>query len=100
MTPAVRQGLLLSSVIWLLLGIAALSVHLGLETGVGMAALIYPAIPLYVVSSGFGHTSPTHGLLWDSAHGPPFLTVLGVLLVYFVPSLLGLRRFRRRAPHP
>ena len=99
MPSHVRQGLLLLSIIWLLLGIAALGVHLGLETGVGMSALIYPAIPLYALSSGFGHTYPTHGMLWASAHGPPFLTLLGVVLVYFVPSFLGLRRFRYRALH-
>jgi hypothetical protein len=93
----VRQGLLFLSTVWLLLGIAALGVQLGIETGVGMAALIDPAIPLYALSSGFGHTYPTHGLLWDSAHGPPFLTLLGVVLVYFVPAFLGWRRFRYRA---
>jgi hypothetical protein len=97
--PAVRQGLFLFSIIWLLVGIAALAEHLGLETGVGMSAIIYPAIPLYALSSGFGHTTPTHGFLWDSAHGPPFLTLLGVALVYVVPSLLGWRLFRYRAPH-
>jgi len=93
----VRQGLFLLSIIWLLLGIAALGVHLGLESGIGMSALIYPAIPLYALSSGFGHTYPTHGMLWASAHGPPFLTLFGVVLVYVVPSFLGLRRFRYRA---
>jgi hypothetical protein len=92
--PTRRQVLLLTSITWLLLGIAALAVHLGFETAVGMFALIYPAVPLYVVSSGFGHSSPTHGLLWDSAHGPPFLTTLGVIVVYFFPSVLGWWRFR------
>jgi hypothetical protein len=89
-----RHILFLSSITWLLLGIAALAVHLGFETGVGMSALIYPAIPLYLVSSGFGHSSLTHGFLWDSAHGPPFLTTLGVIVVYFFPSVLGWWRSR------
>ncbi len=100
MPSRLRQGLFLLSIIWLLVGIAALAEHLGLETRVGTAALIYPAIPLYQLSSGFGHAYPTHGFLWDSADGPPFLTLLGVVLVYLVPSLLGWRLFRYRAPHP
>ena len=100
MPSPVRQGLFLLSTLWLLIGIAALAEYLGFETRAGMSALIYPAIPLYALSSGFGHANPTHGFLWDSAHGPPFLTLLGVVVVYFVPSFLGWRLFRYRAPHP
>ena len=42
------------------------------------------------------------GLFVDSAHGPPFLTVSGILLVYVLPSGLlarwALRKLRARTP--
>ncbi len=30
---------------------------------------------------------PDRSLLTDAAHGPPFLTLLGVLVIYFLPAL-------------
>ena len=42
------------------------------------------------------------GFFVDSAHGPPFLTVPGILLVYLLPSALlarwALLKLRARAP--
>ena len=87
--------LLIGSLAWLVLGLAAGLVHLGLETTVGESALIWPAIPLYFLSSGFGSTNVHRGLLWDSAHGPPFLNGGGVLVIYFLPAALGLWRYAR-----
>jgi hypothetical protein len=96
MNRALRRGLLIGSIIWLILGLAAISVYLHIESGVGDDALIYPAIPLYLLSSGFGTWHSTSGLLWDSAHGPPFLTLTGVAVVYFLPSVLGFIAFVRK----
>jgi hypothetical protein len=51
MNRALRRGLLIGSIIWLMLGLAAISVHLHIETGVGYDVLIFPAIPLYLLSA-------------------------------------------------
>jgi hypothetical protein len=88
MIRALRPGLLIGSIIWLMLGLAAISVHLHIETGVGYDVLIFPAIPLYLLSSGFGAVHRTHGFLWDSADGLPFLTITGVAVIYSLPSVL------------
>ncbi len=70
--------------IWGVLGLLGL-----LIPGVRDWVVILPAIPLYFLSSGSGGTV-THGLLWDSAHGPPFLNTAGIVLVYGVPIFLAI----------
>jgi len=88
------------SVLWLLLGVAALLAHVSIATAIGEAALVWPAVVLYSLSSGAGSGNVTHGLLWDSAHGPPFLTVPGVVILYLVPGVWGIVIFlRSRARH-
>ena len=94
MTRALRSGLWIASGAWLLLGVAALAYHSHWETPVSEYALILPAIPLYLISSALTSGGVTHGLLWDSAHGPPFLTVPGVVVVYVVLATVGLIAFR------
>lgn len=49
-----------------------------------------PAVPLYVLSTAFAKSTVTHGVLWDSAHGPPFLNAAGIVLVYMVPIVFGI----------
>jgi hypothetical protein len=87
--------LLITSVLWFLLGVAAALYHLDVQSSVGEGAVIWPAVLLYALGSGFGANDVRSGLLWDSAHGPPFLTGIGVALVYFLPAALGLLWYAR-----
>lgn len=73
----------------ILLGLGAVA-----ESGTDAAAfpLILPAIPLAIFSNWID-PSARSGLLWDSAHSPPFLNTLGITVVYFVPGALLLGRW-------
>lgn len=66
-------------------------------TGVSQWLLILPAIPFYMFGTWID-ASAKHGLLWDSAHSPPFLNPIGITVIYFLPGvlliLLPLLRFR------
>jgi len=86
---------LVCSGLWLLLGVAAILTHVGSSTTVGDAALMWPGILFYGVSSVGGIRNVTHGLLWDSAHGPPFLTLPGVVVFYLIPGVWGVVNFLR-----
>jgi hypothetical protein len=86
---------LVCSGLWLLLGAAALLAHFGISTTIGEDALIWAGVLFYGISSGAGSRHVTHGLLWDSAHGPPFLTVPGVVIFYLVPGAWGIVNFLR-----
>lgn len=61
--------------------------------------LIVPAIPLALLSNWLDPAARS-GLLWDSAHSPPFLNGLGLAVVYFVPGVFlvgaGLRARAKR----
>jgi hypothetical protein len=59
-----------------------------LQFSPGDLLVILPAIPLYLLSS-LGDSNPHSGVLWDSAHGPPFLTTVGIVVVYFLPALMA-----------
>ena len=86
---------LVCSGLWLLLGAAAMLAHVGISTTIGDAALMWPGVLFYSVSSGGGTRNVTHGLLWDSAHGPPFLTLAGVVVFYLIPGVWGVVNFLR-----
>jgi hypothetical protein len=81
--------------LWLLAGGAALAALHGWDSTAAQFALILPAIPLALLAEATGD-SPRSGWLWDSAHGPPFLNLAGVLLVYFLPGLLVLAWLLKR----
>jgi hypothetical protein len=68
--------------ILILLGLLAIS-----GTDEGAWLLILPAIPLAMLTNWLD-PSARQGLLWDSAHSPPFLNAVGLALVYFLPGLL------------
>ncbi len=78
-----RAALVGFGVVWGALGIIGLAVHAGLG-GAAVYVVIWPALLL-----------PAKGLT-DSAHGPPFLTVVGVLAVYFLPAVAALFAARAR----
>src|SRR5262245_21154271 len=84
------------AILWLSLGLLGWVVPPGDSVAL---ILIPPAVPLYLLSSTFRGTGVSHGLLWTSAHGPPFLTPGGIAVVYIVPGLVFLswaaRRIRR-----
>jgi hypothetical protein len=89
-----RKWILACAGVWLVLGLIALAAtDLGSE--VAELLVILPAVPFYLLSSTTGG-GEHGGLLWDSAHGPPFLTTAGIVVVYFLPALFafgwGLRR--------
>jgi len=75
----------------LLVTVGAVLLCLGALAASGIEAsafpLILPAIPLALLSNWID-PSARSGLLWDSAHSPPFLNKLGVAIVYFVPGVL------------
>ncbi len=68
--------------ILILLGLLAIS-----GTDEDAWLLILPAIPLATLTNWLD-PSAKHGLLWDSAHSPPFLNAAGLASVYFLPGLL------------
>ncbi len=65
--------------LFLTIGVAGGLVHAGLLRGVAIYALVLPPSILSL---------PDHGPLTDAAHGPPFLTPIGIFVVYFVPAAL------------
>jgi hypothetical protein len=75
------------SAIWSLLGIIGLIVP-----GVDILVLMLPAMPLYLVTTVIDSTA-THGLLWDSAHSPPYLNSVGVAVVYVLPGIVSIALF-------
>jgi hypothetical protein len=74
---------------------------LGMVAAIGIdpsgLTIILPAMPLYLLSSAID-PSARSGMLWDSAHSPPFLNSLGIFCVYFAPGvcLLLFGAFRRK----
>jgi hypothetical protein len=68
----------------LLVAIGALALA---DTEASAIAQVVPAVPLYLISSAFDPAARS-GLLWDSAHGPPFLNGAGIACVYFIPGVL------------
>jgi hypothetical protein len=82
-----RKWILACAGVWLVLGLIALTAaDLGSE--VAELLVILPAVPFYLLSSTTGG-GDHGGVLWDSAHGPPFLTLAGIVVVYFLPALLA-----------
>jgi hypothetical protein len=47
------------------------------------ATLIWPGILAYSIGL-------PKDIFWDAAHGPPFLTMIGIILVYFTTGALAL----------
>jgi hypothetical protein len=82
-----RSWAFLGAGIWFALGLVAFAAgHLGFSPGDLLVVL--PAVPLYLLAS-LGDSSQHSGVLWDSAHGPPFLTTMGIVVVYFLPALIA-----------
>jgi len=84
-----RWFLVLLGIVSAGLGCVGLLVHAGILDG---------ALPLYtVILPPMVLHLPDRSPFTDAAHGPPFLTVLGVLVVYFLPAtvLLSLAWFPR-----
>jgi anaerobic C4-dicarboxylate transporter len=83
-----RKVALAIILVWIALGVAALTAIADSTSVVGEYALILPAVPFSLAATTIANER--RGFFWDSAHGPPFLTLPGVLLVYFLPAFLGL----------
>jgi hypothetical protein len=89
MTPKARRRLLAFSLIWLALGLIGFAAFAGFYTPIVFeAVIVLPAIPLYLLSTRFGTSHASSGWLWVAVHGPPFLNVPGMVVVYVVPALL------------
>ena len=75
--------------VFLIVGVVFLGLGALASSGTDAAALplILPAIPFAVLTNWI-NPSARSGLLWDSAHSPPFLNALGIAVVYFVPGVL------------
>jgi hypothetical protein len=94
-----RSWVLIGAGIWFGLGLAAFAAS-HLRFSPGELPVVLPAIPLYLLSS-LGDSNQHSGLLWDSAHGPPFLTTTGIVVVYFLPALTALGwQLKQSLPNP
>ena len=90
--------------LWGLLGVLAPVWMMGFRDGKGSAIvawfaslpLILPAIFFGLIDSRFGTKHVTEGLFWGSAHSLPVLTPAGIVVVYFIPAIIGIAwSFRR-----
>jgi hypothetical protein len=76
------------AILWAILTVAALLASFGVIIHLGLWAHLVPADLMYSAADALGlHINP-HGLLLRSAHGPPFLGPLGLVVWFFLPTLL------------
>ena len=87
-----QRGALILATVWLALGALSLLAVTGaappILSELGFIGLVIPAIPLYLIGTGFETWPANEGALWAAAHGPPFLKPIGIGVLYFVPALL------------
>jgi hypothetical protein len=78
-----RYLLVALAVLWLLVGMLGFITLSGSQMAgeLGYDILMIPAILL-------SNAGVQKGMLIDAAHGPPFLTVPGVYLIYMLPGLV------------
>jgi hypothetical protein len=78
-----RAVLRTMTIVWIACGaVALLTLADVVQTGtLGEVVLMWPAIALWTLG--------IHRVLTDAAHGPPFLTVGGILVLYLAPALIG-----------
>jgi hypothetical protein len=81
-----RRVLLGTACVLAVLGVVGFAGHLGVLSEVAALPLVVPAVLLAGLAKALGLPRAGMGVLWDAAHGPPFLTVAGVILIYFLPS--------------
>ena len=75
------------AILWAIITTAALLASAGVMTDLGLWAHLIPANLMYSAAGALGlHINP-RGLLLRSAHGPPFLGPLGVIVWYLLPTL-------------
>ena len=98
-----RHVLALVALCWSVLMACAILLSLGVLTSVGLWAHLIPAGLMYSAADALGMRPSAHGLLVRSAHGPPLLGPVGVVLWYVLPTMaLGVLAIRKRgrAPRP
>lgn len=85
---------------WALLGGLALLAVLGVPLGsLGEQLLILPGVLVHNAMEWVGARPGARTLLTESAHGPPFLNLLGVLAFYGIPAATAvLGDLLRRGP--
>ena len=72
---------------WACLGGVALLAILGAPLGsFGEQLVVLPGVAIYGAMEWLGMKPSAHTLLTDSAHGPPFLNVVGVAVFYALPA--------------
>lgn len=71
-----------------LLAVLAFLALANIDTSVGLWAHLVPAGAIYSVLNGLGLQISPHGAFLRSAHGPPFLGPIGIVLVYVVPAVI------------
>jgi len=79
------------------LSLAALA---GVTLKAALLASFLPAAALHSAQQAMGLAPAARGVLYDSAHGPLFLNVVGVTVVYFLPAavaFIAAWRLRARA---
>lgn len=93
-TIVTPRRVLSAALLWLAVGALALLAVSGrgpvLARAPGEIALVLPAIPIYLVATGFETARSNEGALWVAVHGPPFLKPQGVAVVYFLPASIAL----------
>jgi peptidoglycan biosynthesis protein MviN/MurJ (putative lipid II flippase) len=88
MSHKARRLLFASALVWLALGLIGLAALAGFGSTFAAVVIMLPAIPLYLLSTRFGREHASSGLFWLAAHGPPFLNIPGVVVVYLAPAVL------------
>lgn len=73
----------------LLGGLLSLAALAGVNLESAHAAVILPAIALTSAREAIGLAPEPRGVLYDSAHGPPFLNLVGIAVVYFLPAVVA-----------
>ena len=71
-------------------GLIAIAATLGIWLPFSSEVLGIPPRLLFLAAQDSSGYVVSHGALWDSAHGPPFLTTFGFVIVYVLPAFAGL----------
>ena len=75
-----------ASILWLVFGVCAtlrMAGSIEPDSIVVTATLIWPGMLAYSIGL-------PKDIFWDAAHGPPFLSIVGIVLVYFTAGSLAL----------
>ncbi len=95
-------ALTILAIAWAVLTIAAVLASIGTVTQLGMWAHFIPASAIYSIADALGMRLDPHGAFIRTAHGPPFLGPMGIVVCYVIPTIsvafLAVAASRKKAP--